>query len=77
VIGGRNRNNQGRLVGGFITVAIRFGSGFTIFFFGFLTSRRRASLFPMVDSLPQFASDSQQFAIEQSPLQSRLAEHAG
>jgi hypothetical protein len=58
VMGSRNRSNQGRLVGGFITVAIRFGSGFTIFFFGFLTSRRRASLFPMVKSLPQFGSDS-------------------
>jgi hypothetical protein len=35
-------------------MAGRLGSGFGGFFFGFLTSRRRASLFPMPDRMPQF-----------------------
>jgi hypothetical protein len=37
-------------------IAGRLGSGFDGFFFGFLTSRLRASLFPMPDRMPQFRS---------------------
>jgi len=37
-------------------IAGRLGSGFGGFFFGFLTSRLRASLFPMPDRMPQFRS---------------------
>jgi hypothetical protein len=35
-------------------IAGRFGSGFGTFFFGFFTSRLRASLFPMPHRMPQF-----------------------
>jgi hypothetical protein len=35
-------------------IAGRFGSGFGAFFFGFFTSRLRASLFPMPHRMPQF-----------------------
>ena len=35
-------------------IAGRFGSGLGTFFFGFFTSRLRASLFPMSDRMPQF-----------------------
>jgi hypothetical protein len=35
-------------------IAGRFGSAFGTFFFGFFTSRLRASLFPMPHRMPQF-----------------------
>ncbi|MGD0403391.1 MAG: hypothetical protein ABSB66_09345 [Candidatus Acidiferrales bacterium] len=35
-------------------IAGRFGSGLGTFFFGFFTSRLRASLFPMPHRMPQF-----------------------
>jgi hypothetical protein len=35
-------------------IAGRFGSGLGAFFFGFFTSRLRASLFPMPHRMPQF-----------------------
>jgi hypothetical protein len=35
-------------------IAGRFGSGLGAFFFGFFTSRLRASLFPMLHRMPQF-----------------------
>jgi hypothetical protein len=35
-------------------IAGRFGSGLGTFFFGFFTSRLRASLFPMPPRMPQF-----------------------
>jgi hypothetical protein len=45
-------------VEGLLTKAIagRLGSGFGTFFFGFFTSRLRASLFPMPHRMPQFCA---------------------
>lgn len=37
-------------------IGARLGSGFGTFFFGFFTSRLRASLFPMPNSMPQFCN---------------------
>lgn len=52
-------------------IAGRFGSGLGTFFFGFFTSRLRASLFPMPHRMPQH------FAILQPRLAVRIPREVG